>query len=232
MFREEPEINPWPSLDAAPRRPQEQPARGSTRYPQSATVEERLKTAPKFAKWFVTTQMRLLPNDMRYDQAFSDAMLGILQATEEHQPGVAAWSTFAVLCMRHRTGNTRSFERRRKRICPGELLDIDAPVDGEEGEYLRDTIIDTQMDTHQQLTRRYAGLELRAMLATLPAHLERVVRRRVGMRSGQDYGVDQTLDEVGTLLRKSRERVRQHEAKAFRALRHESRSRYIRPYVA
>lgn len=232
MFHEEPEINPWPSLDDAPRRSQERPARGSTKYPQSATFEERMQTAPKLAKWFVTKKLRIASNDARYDEVYSDALLGILRAAQQHEPGTAAWSTFAVLCMRSMCTARRDYWRARKRTCPDELLDIDAPVEaGEEGERLRDTIANDCATPHDASVQYRLSLDLRAMLATLPAHLERIVRYRVGLRNGQNYGVDQSLDQVGTLLNKSRERVRQHEAKAFRALRHESRSRHIRPYT-
>ena len=232
MLREELEINPWPSLDTS-RPPKARPEGGKSRYPQSATVEERLKTAPKFAKWFVTTRLKIAPNDMRYDQAFSDAMLGLLQAAQQHNPEIGVWSTFAVLCMEHMCNRTKAYWRTRMRTCPGELVDVDAFVEADEPDTrVRDTIADDRGTPHEALVRRRLSVDLRVILASLDTRSERALRMRVGLRNGPRYGVDCTLDEVGLLRRQSRERVRQIEAKALRVIRHPNRSTAIRPYVA
>jgi len=233
MFDMELEINPWPSFDDAPKRSTPAPERGSSKYPTRATVEERMSTAPAFARWFIRTRLRIAENDARYDQAFSDAMFGIFRAAQTHDADRAAWSTFAVLCMEQMCWVTKQKTRTRKRTCAGEILDIDAVVeDAEEPDtQLRDTVVDGRPDPLEAHLRQLCLKDLLAMIATLPPRLERVLRHRFGLSSRAGYAVDFTLAELAATERKSTERVRQWEAKALRALRHPSRSRYLRAYV-
>jgi RNA polymerase primary sigma factor len=42
------------------------------------------------------------------------------------------------------------------------------------------------------------------------------------------YGEEKTLDEVGAMFGVSRERIRQHEMKALRKMRHPGRSKELR----
>ena len=51
------------------------------------------------------------------------------------------------------------------------------------------------------------------------------------LRYGLDGSGDRTLREVGLVLNRTSENVRQHEARALRNLRHPSRSRKLRPYI-
>ena len=66
-----------------------------------------------------------------------------------------------------------------------------------------------------------------AVLTTLSAREERVLRMRfgIGMRT------DHTLEEVGKQFGVTRERIRQIEAKGIRKLRHRSRSRTLRSFL-
>jgi DNA-binding CsgD family transcriptional regulator len=51
------------------------------------------------------------------------------------------------------------------------------------------------------------------------------------LRYGLDDGYPRTLEEIGSILKLTRERIRQIEAKALAKLRHPSRSRRLRNFV-
>jgi RNA polymerase primary sigma factor len=57
---------------------------------------------------------------------------------------------------------------------------------------------------------------------------ERVIKMRFGLEDGTEH----TLEEVGQKFGVTRERIRQIEAKALRKLRHPSRSRQLRGFLA
>jgi RNA polymerase primary sigma factor len=56
-------------------------------------------------------------------------------------------------------------------------------------------------------------------------------RRVLQLRFGLEDGRARTLEQVGTELNLTRERIRQIEATALRKLRHPSRSRKLRDYL-
>src|SRR5262249_20900314 len=66
------------------------------------------------------------------------------------------------------------------------------------------------------------------VLNTLTPREERVIK----MRFGLEDGTERTLEEVGQNFAVTRERIRQIEAKALRKLRHPSRSRQLRAFLA
>jgi RNA polymerase primary sigma factor len=66
-----------------------------------------------------------------------------------------------------------------------------------------------------------------AMLKTLSAREEAIIRMRFGLNDG----TERTLEEVGLTFAVTRERIRQIEAKALRKLRHPSRSRDFRIFT-
>src|SRR5262249_46476043 len=66
------------------------------------------------------------------------------------------------------------------------------------------------------------------VLNTLTPREERVIK----MRFGLEDGTEKTLEEVGQNFAVTRERIRQIEAKALRKLRHPSRSRRLRAFLA
>ena len=65
------------------------------------------------------------------------------------------------------------------------------------------------------------------VLSTLTRREEKVIRLRFGLGDG----TPRTLEEVGTIFKVTRERVRQIEAKAIRKLQHPSRARKLKGYV-
>jgi RNA polymerase primary sigma factor len=68
--------------------------------------------------------------------------------------------------------------------------------------------------------------EIRSALLTLPPRQEQIIRLRFGI----DLDSDKTLEEIGQLQNVTRERIRQIEAKALKALKHPSRARALRKF--
>jgi RNA polymerase primary sigma factor len=66
------------------------------------------------------------------------------------------------------------------------------------------------------------------VLNMLTPREERVIKMRFGLEDGTAH----TLEEVGQAFGVTRERIRQIEAKALRKLRHPSRSRQLRAFLA
>ena len=67
-----------------------------------------------------------------------------------------------------------------------------------------------------------------AALRTLKPKEERVLRKRFGIGLPTDY----TLEEIGKEFSVTTERIRQIEAKALRKLKHPSRARKLRSFLA
>ena len=56
-------------------------------------------------------------------------------------------------------------------------------------------------------------------------------KRILNLRFGLEDGAPKTLEEVGTIFKVTRERIRQIEAKALRKLKHPSRSRRLQSFL-
>ena len=69
--------------------------------------------------------------------------------------------------------------------------------------------------------------KLEEVLKTLTEREERVLRLRFGLGDGYP----RTLEEVGSVFKVTRERVRQIEAKAIRKMRHPTRSRKLKTFL-
>ena len=109
-----------------------------------------------------------------------------------------------------------------------EPISLETPIGDEEDSHLGDFIedknavqpLDAAIHSNlREITTR--------VLASLTAREERVLRLRFGI--GMD--TDHTLEEVGQQFSLTRERIRQIEAKAFRKLKHPSRSRKLRSFL-
>ncbi|MBL8095906.1 MAG: RNA polymerase sigma factor RpoD [Anaerolineales bacterium] len=110
-----------------------------------------------------------------------------------------------------------------------EPMSLETPVGQEESSLLGDFIEDESMPApaeaaSQQLLRE----QVRSALAVLTDREREVLEMRFGLKDGQDH----TLEEVGQYFHVTRERIRQIEAKALRKLRHPTRSRALRDYLA
>ena len=109
-----------------------------------------------------------------------------------------------------------------------EPMSLDMPVGQEDSSQLGDFIEDENApgpvdSAGKQLLKE----QIRAALGVLSERERSVLDLRFGLTNGQDN----TLEEVGSLLGVTRERIRQIEAKALRKLRHPTRSRQLRDYL-
>jgi RNA polymerase primary sigma factor len=110
-----------------------------------------------------------------------------------------------------------------------EPMSLEMPVGQEEssllGDFIEDESIPGPVDAaSKQLLREQVG----DILKYLTDREREVLEMRFGLRDGQDH----TLEEVGKHFNVTRERIRQIEAKALRKLRHPTRSRALRDYLA
>jgi len=94
------------------------------------------------------------------------------------------------------------------------VTSLDTPV-GDEGTALQDLLEDDSAAGPDELAMEKVGREtLEQALATLPKRARQVLILRYGL----DSGTPRTLEEVGTVMGVSRERVRQVERGALAAL--------------
>ncbi|MFQ5971221.1 MAG: RNA polymerase sigma factor RpoD [Alphaproteobacteria bacterium] len=110
-----------------------------------------------------------------------------------------------------------------------EPISLETPIGDEEDSHLGDFIEDKNavlpLDAAIQANLRETTTRV---LATLTPREERVLRMRFGIGMNTDH----TLEEVGQQFSVTRERIRQIEAKALRKLKHPSRSRKLRSFLA
>jgi RNA polymerase primary sigma factor len=92
------------------------------------------------------------------------------------------------------------------------------------GDFIEDKDVDSPANT---AAHRLLNEQIMAVLNTLPAREQKVIR----MRFGLDDGYAHTLEEVGYVFKVTRERIRQIEAKALRRLRHPTRARKLKDYL-
>jgi len=109
-----------------------------------------------------------------------------------------------------------------------EPISLETPVGEEEDSLLGDFIEDKEVDSPANAAAyRLLSEQINAVLSTLPAREQKVIR----MRFGLDDGYSHTLEEVGYVFKVTRERIRQIEAKALRRLRHPTRARKLKDYL-
>ena len=77
-----------------------------------------------------------------------------------------------------------------------------------------------------EITRQNLVDEVKTALTTLPPREQRIVSLRYGLENGKEH----SLQEIGTLLNLSRERIRQLEVRALKRLRHPTRCEHFRDF--
>ena len=110
-----------------------------------------------------------------------------------------------------------------------EPVSLDAPIGDDEesnlSEFIEDKSNQLPLEAAIQSNLREMTLQV---LDSLTAREAEILR----MRFGIDMPKDHTLEEVGQKFSVTRERIRQIEAKALRKLKHPSRSRRLRSFLA
>ncbi|MBR2343404.1 MAG: RNA polymerase sigma factor RpoD [Clostridia bacterium] len=108
-------------------------------------------------------------------------------------------------------------------------VSLETPIGEEEDSHLGDFVEDNDSPTPSD-SASYSLLreQLCNILRTLTPREEQVIKLRFGLEDGRP----RTLEEVGKQFKITRERIRQIEAKALRKLRHPSRSKTLKDYLA
>ncbi len=110
-----------------------------------------------------------------------------------------------------------------------EPMSLDSPVGIEDNSQLGDFIEDEDAPEPMDAAAREMLREsIKNALAVLSERERQVLEQRFGLVDGKDH----TLEEVGQYFNVTRERIRQIEAKALRKLRHPTRSRQLRDFLA
>jgi RNA polymerase primary sigma factor len=110
-----------------------------------------------------------------------------------------------------------------------EPISLQTPI-GEEGDTHFGDFIEDKRAVSPANATAYSMLkeEMDDVLTTLTEREKKVLRLRFGIGDGYP----RTLEEVGAIFKVTRERVRQIEAKALRKLRHPTRSRRLKNFLA
>ena len=108
-------------------------------------------------------------------------------------------------------------------------VSLETPIGEEEDSHLGDFVEDNDSPAPSD-SASYSLLkeQLENILHTLTKREEEVINLRFGLKDGRP----RTLEEVGRQFQITRERIRQIEAKALRKLRHPSRSKTLKDYLA
>ena len=110
-----------------------------------------------------------------------------------------------------------------------EPVSLEGPVGDEESSQLADFIEDEDAPSPiDAAARQMLREQIQSVLSVLTDRERQVLELRFGLVDGKDH----TLEEVSRYFNVTRERVRQIEAKALRKLRHPTRSRLLRDYLA
>ena len=108
-------------------------------------------------------------------------------------------------------------------------VSLETPIGEEEDSHLGDFVEDNDSPAPSD-SASYSLLreQLCNILNTLTPRESQVIKLRFGLEDGRP----RTLEEVGKKFEITRERIRQIEAKALRKLRHPSRSKALKDYLA
>jgi RNA polymerase primary sigma factor len=110
-----------------------------------------------------------------------------------------------------------------------EPVSLEGPVGDEDSSSLGEFIEDEDAPSPiEAAARQMLREQVQRALTSLSDREREVLELRFGLKDGKDH----TLEEVSRYFDVTRERIRQIEAKALRKLRHPSRSRQLRDYLA
>lgn len=110
-----------------------------------------------------------------------------------------------------------------------EPISLEKPVGDEDSSQLGDFIEDYEaVEPMDAAARKMLREQVQNVLGALTERERQVLELRFGLIDGKDH----TLEEVSNYFNVTRERIRQIEAKALRKLRHPTRSRQLRDYLA
>ena len=110
-----------------------------------------------------------------------------------------------------------------------EPVSLETPIGEEEDSHLGDFIPDEDAsEPSEAASFTLLKEQLVDVLSTLTPREEKVLKLRFGIEDGRS----RTLEEVGKEFNVTRERIRQIEAKALRKLRHPSRSKKLKDFLA
>ncbi len=120
-------------------------------------------------------------------------------------------------------------DRVRKMLKIAQLpISLETPIGGEEDSHLGDFIADKAVvSPSDEVINLNLKEQTASVLKRLTPREEKIIKMRFGLEDGRPH----TLEEVGQTFALTRERIRQIEAKAFRKLRHPSRSRKLRVFL-
>ena len=109
-----------------------------------------------------------------------------------------------------------------------EPVSLETPIGSEGDTELADIVADLSAPTPFDLVAQgMLSSEIDKLLAPLDEREKQILRLRYGL----DRGDPRTLEEVGSALNLTRERIRQIEGKALRRLRHPRRARQLKDYL-
>ena len=107
-------------------------------------------------------------------------------------------------------------------------VSFEAPIGEDEESHLGDLLEDKEAISPSEAA---ISLDLKEKMASILKTLTPREETIIKMRFGLDEGGERTLEEVGKTFAVTRERIRQIEAKALRALRHPTRSGQFRVFL-
>ena len=131
--------------------------------------------------------------------------------------------------MQKRTLKRAAAKVRRITRVSQEPMSLEMPVGNEDSSSLGDFIEDDSLPAPADAASHQL---LKEQMQEILEQLSERERKVLEMRFGLNDGTSHTLEEVGQEFGVTRERIRQIEAKALRKLRHPSRSRKLRDYLA
>lgn len=113
------------------------------------------------------------------------------------------------------------------KVCK-EPISLETPIGNDEDSHLEDFLEDkASLIPLDLVIQQELKTQVRKVIDTLSRKEAEIIRKRFGI--GDD--VSQTLEEVGSYFKVTRERIRQLEGKALRKLRHPQRSQYLKLFL-